>query len=115
MDLVAGAGSVFGQLAVGLAGGMGAQDGQGGAMMANGLFKMSGAAGRMGAPKPTVDALPDKVIHKGLCLLSRHCFRGCLLVGAAEDLLLSVSSRNPAQCTRMQKVAHDLTGKGFRH
>ena len=58
MDLVAGAGSVFSQLAVGLAGGI-APEATGG--MANGLFKMGGRL----APKPTVDSLPDKVRGRG--------------------------------------------------
>ncbi len=64
MDLVAGAGSVFSQLAVGLAGGAlpeGAAGGGAGGPMANGLFKMGGRF----APKPTVDSLPDKVRSRG--------------------------------------------------
>ncbi len=67
MDLVAGAGSVFSQLAVGLAGGAlpeGAAGGGAGGPMANGLFKMGGRF----APKPTVDSLPDKVRSRGRSL-----------------------------------------------
>ena len=60
MDLMAGASGIFGQLAVGLAGGM--TDLATSQMISgipNGLMKI-GSLGRSG-PKPTIDALPDKV------------------------------------------------------
>ena len=56
MDLVAGAGGIFGQLAVGLAGGMMDQSAGG---LSNGFNKMAGG-GKAGG-KPTIDSLPDKV------------------------------------------------------
>ena len=58
MDLVAGAGGMFGQLAVGLAGGMDSQGGDQSAVM-NMAAKMQAMRGT----KSTIDSLPDKVIH----------------------------------------------------
>ena len=54
MDMVAGAGGMFGQLAVGIAGG----SPQSGAMP--GFDQMAKMAPKVGA-KPTIDNLPDKV------------------------------------------------------
>ena len=58
MDLVAGAGGIFGQLAVGLAGGL-TDASAASQLMPNGI-KMAGKFGPGGA-KPTIDSLPDKV------------------------------------------------------
>ena len=68
MDLVAGAGGIFGGLAVGLAGGMtgsGGTDGGGGGingimMAASGKFGGLGAGGQH--VKANIDSLPDKVM-----------------------------------------------------
>ena len=53
MDMVAGAGGMFGQLAVGIAGGS-PQAGGGFDQMTNKMTQKLGA-------KPTIDSLPDKV------------------------------------------------------
>ena len=53
MDMVAGAGGMFGQLAVGIAGGS-PQAGGGFEQMTNKMTQKMGA-------KPTIDSLPDKV------------------------------------------------------
>lgn len=65
MDLVAGAGGIFGQLAVGLAGGMMDQSSSG---LSNGFNKM---AGKLGG-KPTIDSLPDKVSSIVATLIFSH-------------------------------------------
>ena len=56
MDAVAGAGGAFGQLAVGIAGGIGGSD-------AGTMPGFSNAANKLGkiGQKPTIDSLPDKV------------------------------------------------------
>ena len=59
MDLVAGAGGIFGQLAVGLAGGL-TDASAASQLMPNGI-KMAGGKFGPGGAKPTIDSLPDKV------------------------------------------------------
>ena len=61
MDMVAGAGGMFGQLAVGIAGG----SPQSGAMP--GFDQMAKMAPKVGA-KPTIDNLPDKVSQSWIIL-----------------------------------------------
>ena len=61
MDLVAGAGGIFGQLAVGLAGGI--TDASVSSQLVPNGIKMAGRFGAA-APKPTIDALPDKVSER---------------------------------------------------
>jgi len=67
MDLVAGAGGMFGQLAVGLAGGMDSQGGDQSAVM-NMAAKMQAMRGT----KSTIDSLPDKVLLKIFSYLSHR-------------------------------------------
>ena len=64
MELVAGAGGMFGQLAVGLAGGMDSQE-------MNIASKMQAFA----RTKSTVDSLPDKVRTTIGCLNLIHMFK----------------------------------------
>jgi len=65
MDMVAGAGGMFGQLAVGIAGG----SPQSGAMP--GFDQMAKMAPKVGA-KPTIDNLPDKVLLRIFSFLSHR-------------------------------------------
>ena len=73
MDLVAGAGGIFGQLAVGLAGGV-VSEGlmPNGIRMANNKLGGGGNAGggAFGGAKPTLDSLPDKVSQSRRCLMT---------------------------------------------
>ena len=55
MDMVAGVGGMFGQLAVGLAGGMDAQGDQ------SSVMNISAKMQSMARTKSTIDGLPDKV------------------------------------------------------
>ncbi len=65
MDMVAGAGGIFGQLAVGLAGGL-VPDLSATQLLPNRMMMAKQA------PKPTVDSLPDKVrkMFKGLSVIA---------------------------------------------
>ena len=77
MDLVAGAGGIFGGLAVGLAGGMTGDGTAGGGgingimMAASGKFGGMGPGGGMGQHvKANIDSLPDKVnnlLNRRMC------------------------------------------------
>lgn len=74
MDLVAGAGGIFGQLAVGLAGGVVSEG-----LMPNGIRMANnklggpgGTAGGLAGVKPTIDSLPDKVLLRIFSFLSHR-------------------------------------------
>ena len=72
MDAVAGAGGAFGQLAVGIAGGIGGSD-------AGTMPGFSNAANKLGkiGQKPTIDSLPDKVRQTIYLLLCMHEYANC--------------------------------------
>ena len=89
MDLVAGAGGIFGGLAVGLAGGMTGDGTAGGGgingimMAASGKFGGMGPGGGMGQHvKANIDSLPDKVNN----LLNRRMCRVVMYSGAKKRL-----------------------------